>query len=83
MVEAKINAASGKWQQAQILQRKALENIDNLFSEIRIAWYNYAVYSLRAGDQTEAEKAIAILKTIDSKNKETLELEKELSCKTQ
>ena len=83
MVEAKINAASGKWQQAQILQRKALENIDNLFSEIRIAWYNYAVYSWRAGDQAEAEKAIAILKTIDSKNKETLELEKELSCKTQ
>ena len=47
----------------------------------RIAWYNYAVYSLRAGDWSEAEKALAILKTIDCKNKETLELEKELARK--
>lgn len=74
MLEAKIKAAGADWKNAQQLQKKALLKIDNSFSEIRIAYQNYAIYALRAGDRSEAEKAIAVLNEISPNHPEVLKL---------
>ena len=75
MLEAKICAASGKWAEAQKMQKEALENIDNGYSEIRIAYQNYAEYSLANKDLAEAKKVLEVLKSIDSKHPDTVKIE--------
>ena len=69
LLEAKLNAAAGKWQSAKELQKGALKNIDNSFSEIRVAYENYAKYCRMAGDQSEAENARKILRSISDASK--------------
>lgn len=76
LADAKIKAACGDWKKAETLQKTALEKIDNSFSEIRIAWQNYAFYCIKSGNKKEAEKAVAVLKTINSQNPQLDELEK-------
>ena len=74
MLEAKIKAAEGDWKNAQLLQQKALQKIDNSFSEIRIAYQNYAHYCLQAGDLNEAEQAIAVLNQLNPQHTDVLNL---------
>lgn len=81
MLEAKIRAASGKWAEAKELQKNALQNINNSFSEIRIAYQNYAEYCLKNNDIAEAKKAIGILKSIDRKHPDVIDLEKRLKTR--
>ena len=75
MLEAKINAAAGKWNEAKLLQKEALNNIDNSFSEVRIAWGRYAEYCIKSNDRKEAVKAVKILNSIDKKHPETIRLQ--------
>ena len=75
-MKAKINAACGDWKKAEYLQKNALENIDDSFSEIRVAWQNYAFYCIKSGNKREAARAIGVLKTINSTDPQVAELEK-------
>lgn len=78
IIEAACKATVGDWSGAERIQKKALQNINNSFSEIRLAYRDYARYCLKSGNKTESARAIDIMKELNPDHPETVQLAKRL-----